>query len=200
MATIAHADAAAARRLDLAAMVKEAGVTALVALVLTAPLVGIRTIEQSGSLTYQTDFTAVAIAVALVFLGRIGIILNREGLPRPVFWISLLFLVVFALPPVYEYLRPQISDSLPALPVQELHSIPLLLIGAFGALWLWRKAQGGMSFGQRERAVKLVDALPLGATGRLAVVEFGGKHLLVAVSRAGVQLVSESPAEAGANG
>ncbi|GAA4826613.1 hypothetical protein GCM10023232_25870 [Sphingosinicella ginsenosidimutans] len=78
--------------------------------------------------------------------------------------------------------------------------VPLVAGLAFGALWLWRKAQGGMSFGQRERAVKLVDALPLGATGRLAVVEFGGKHLLVAVSRAGVQLVSESPAEAGANG
>ena len=63
--------------------------------------------------------------------------------------------------------------------------VPLVAGLAFGALWLWRKAQGGMSFGQRERAVKLVDALPLGATGRLAVVEFGGKHLLVAVSRVG---------------
>ena len=82
MATIAQSDAAGLRRLDLVAMAKEAGVTALIALVLTAPLVGIRTVEQSGALGYQTDFTAVAIAVALVFLGRIGIILNREGVPR----------------------------------------------------------------------------------------------------------------------
>ena len=36
--------------------------------------------------------------------------------------------------------------------------VPLVAGLAFGALWLWRKAQGGMSFGQRERAVKLVDA------------------------------------------
>jgi len=30
--------------------------------------------------------------------------------------------------------------------------VPLVAGLAFGALWLWRKAQGGMSFGQRERA------------------------------------------------
>jgi branched-chain amino acid transport system permease protein len=165
MATIAHSDAAAGRRLDLVAMAKEAGVTALIALVLTAPLVGIRTVEQSGALGYQTDFTAVAIAVALVFLGRIGIILNREGMPRPVFWISLLFLIVFALPPVYAYLRPMISDTLPPLPVQDLHSVPLLLIGAFGALWLLlqsilvqRRSRASLSRQERDRAMDRVGA------------------------------------------
>jgi flagellar protein FliO/FliZ len=70
--------------------------------------------------------------------------------------------------------------------------IPLVGGMAFGALWLWRKVQPGMAFSQRERAVKLVDAVPLGATGRLAVVEFADKRLLVAVSRNGVQLISES--------
>jgi flagellar protein FliO/FliZ len=40
--------------------------------------------------------------------------------------------------------------------------------------------------------VKLVDAVPLGATGRLAVVDFEGKRLLLAVTRAGgVQLLTE---------
>ena len=72
--------------------------------------------------------------------------------------------------------------------------VPIVAGLAFGALWLWRKVQPGMAFGQRERLVKLVDAVPLGATGRLAVVEFGGKTLLVAVSRSGVQLLSEGPA------
>lgn len=78
--------------------------------------------------------------------------------------------------------------------------VPLVAGLAFGALWLWRKVQPGMAFGNRARAVKLVDALPLGATGRLAVVEFGGKHLLVAVSRAGIQLVAEAPPEAESHG
>ena len=63
---------------------------------------------------------------------------------------------------------------------------------AFGALWLWRKVQPGMAFNQREKMVKLVDALPLGTTGRLAVVDFGDKRLLVAVSRTGIRLISET--------
>ena len=71
--------------------------------------------------------------------------------------------------------------------------VPLVGGLAFGALWLWRKVQPGMALGQRERMVKLVDAVPLGATGRLAVVEFGDKRLLLAVSRGGgVQLLSEN--------
>ena len=72
-----------------------------------------------------------------------------------------------------------------------LFLVPLVAGLAFGALWLWRKVQPGMAFGQRERAVKLVDALPIGATGRLAVVDFGDKRLLIAVSRNGVQLIAE---------
>ena len=73
--------------------------------------------------------------------------------------------------------------------------VPLVGGLAFGALWLWRKVQPGMALGQRERMVQVVDAVPLGTTGRLAVVEFGGKRLLVAVSRGTVQLLSESPIE-----
>jgi flagellar protein FliO/FliZ len=65
---------------------------------------------------------------------------------------------------------------------------------AFGSLWLWRRVQPGMAFTQRERMVKLVDAVPLGATGKLAVVDFGGKRLLLAVSRTGVSLLSECEA------
>lgn len=75
--------------------------------------------------------------------------------------------------------------------------VPLVAAMAFGALWLWRKVQPGMAMGQRERMVKLVDAVPLGATGRLAVVEFGGKQLLLAVSRGQVQLLSEAGAKRG---
>ena len=80
--------------------------------------------------------------------------------------------------------------------------IPLVGGMAFGSLWLWRRVQPGMAFTQRERMVKLVDAMPLGATGRLAVVDFGDKRLLLAVSRTGVQLLSETvalPAEATAD-
>jgi flagellar protein FliO/FliZ len=72
--------------------------------------------------------------------------------------------------------------------------IPLVGGLAYGSLWLWRRVQPGMAFNQRARLVKLVDAIPLGATGKLAVVDFGGKRLLLAVSRTGVTLVSETEA------
>lgn len=74
--------------------------------------------------------------------------------------------------------------------------LPLVGGLAYGALWMWRKAQPGLAFGQRDRLVKLVDALPLGATSRLAVVEFGDKRLLLAVSRGRIDLLAETTAEA----
>jgi flagellar protein FliO/FliZ len=73
--------------------------------------------------------------------------------------------------------------------------VPIVGGMAFGALWLWRKVQPGMAIGQRERLVNVVDGVPLGTTGRLAVVEFGDKRLLLAVSRGTVQLLTESPIE-----
>ena len=77
--------------------------------------------------------------------------------------------------------------------------LPLVAGLAFGALWLWRKAQPGMAFGQRERLVKIVDAIPMGTTGRLAVVEFAGKRLLVAVSRGNIALIAEADGAAQSN-
>lgn len=71
--------------------------------------------------------------------------------------------------------------------------IPLVCGMAFGALYLWRKVQPGLAMGQRERRLKLVDALPVGATGKLAVIEFADKQLLVSVSRGRIELVSEAP-------
>ena len=66
---------------------------------------------------------------------------------------------------------------------------------AFGSLWLWRRVQQGIgAAGRRERLVTLLDAIPLGATAKLAVVEFEGKRLLLAVSRTGVQLIAEAGA------
>jgi flagellar protein FliO/FliZ len=75
--------------------------------------------------------------------------------------------------------------------------IPLVAGLAWGSLWLWRRAQQGIgAAGRRERLVTLLDATPLGATAKLAVVEFEGKRLLLAVSRTGVQLINEAGAPA----
>lgn len=72
--------------------------------------------------------------------------------------------------------------------------VPLVAGMAFAAIWLWKRVQPGMSIGSRERAVRVIDAVPLGTTGRLAVVEFGGKRLLVGVSRGAITLLSETAA------
>ena len=72
--------------------------------------------------------------------------------------------------------------------------VPIVGALAYGSLWLWRRVQPGMAFNQRARLVKLVDAIPLGATGKLAVVDFGGRRLLLAVARTGITLVSETEA------
>ena len=73
--------------------------------------------------------------------------------------------------------------------------VPLVGGLAFGTLWVMRRLQPGLAVGgKRIRRVAVVDAVPLGAMNRLAVVEFGGRHLLVAVSRGRVDLIAETPA------
>jgi len=46
-----------------------------------------------------------------------------------------------------------------------------------------------------DRAAQIVEVLTLGTAGKLAVINFGGKTLLVAASRQGISLVAESDAD-----
>ena len=73
--------------------------------------------------------------------------------------------------------------------------VPLVGGLAFGSLWLWRKLQPGIAIGNRQRALKVVDAIPMGATGRLAVIEFANRHILVSVSRGRIEKLAEAPAD-----
>ncbi|HEX7819232.1 MAG TPA: flagellar biosynthetic protein FliO [Sphingobium sp.] len=76
--------------------------------------------------------------------------------------------------------------------VKLLILLPMIGGMAFGALWLWRKYQPGLMAGQANRLVKVVDAVPLGSFGKLAVVEFGGKTLLLSVTRGRIERIAES--------
>lgn len=71
--------------------------------------------------------------------------------------------------------------------------VPLIGGIAYGCLWFWKKTQGGMlaSLGKQERAVRIVDAIPMAQGTKLAVVEFAGRTLLVSASRNGVALIAE---------
>ncbi|MFP5455885.1 MAG: flagellar biosynthetic protein FliO [Alphaproteobacteria bacterium] len=73
--------------------------------------------------------------------------------------------------------------------------VPLVGGLAYGSLWLWRKLQPGMAIGNRERALKVIDAISMGATGRLAVVEFANRHILISVSRGRIEKIAEAPAD-----
>ncbi|MEC3950482.1 FliO/MopB family protein [Sphingobium sp. HWE2-09] len=75
--------------------------------------------------------------------------------------------------------------------VKLLIMLPLVAGMAFGALWLWRKYQPGLIAGQGDRSLKLLEALPMGAFGKLAVVEFEGKKILLSVTRSRIEKIAE---------
>lgn len=81
--------------------------------------------------------------------------------------------------------------------VKLLILLPMVGGLAFGALWLWRKYQPGMMLGQQDRAVKLIDALPMGTFGKLAVVEFEGRRLLLSVTRTRIEKIAEGDDDRG---
>ena len=70
--------------------------------------------------------------------------------------------------------------------------LPLVGGMAYGALWLWRKYQPGLLGAQSDRAIKILEMLPMGTFGKLAVVEFDGKRLLVSVTRGRIEKLAES--------
>ena len=59
--------------------------------------------------------------------------------------------------------------------VKLLILLPLVGGMAFGALWLWRKYQPGMIAGQGDRSLRLLEALPMGAFGKLGGVAGGAR-------------------------
>jgi flagellar protein FliO/FliZ len=74
--------------------------------------------------------------------------------------------------------------------------LPVVAGLAYASLWAWRRVQPGLGAMQRQRSVTVVDAMSLGTTGKVAVLAFGGQHLLVGVSRSGMTLLAQTPAPA----
>lgn len=72
--------------------------------------------------------------------------------------------------------------------------ILLPLVGglAWGSLWLWRKMQMGLPAAGRDmRPARVVGVVPMGPQIKLAVVDFHGRELLLAVSRGQITLLAE---------
>jgi branched-chain amino acid transport system permease protein len=72
--------------LDPARLLKEAGLTALVIFALAFGLVGFKTEDVPGGLDIVLRFDQVTMAAVIGFLGRLAVILLREGRPAPVLW------------------------------------------------------------------------------------------------------------------
>ena len=68
----------------LRAALKDAAIAGAVALLLTLPLVGLRTVESHARLVLEPHLIEVAITATLVFLGRLGLALATGGWPGPV--------------------------------------------------------------------------------------------------------------------
>ena len=77
------------RPFDWVAALKEAGLVAFVMLGLTVLMVGIEVRDVPGGLKLVGRYDDVFFACLFAFLGRIALIAQREGYPRPVFWTCL---------------------------------------------------------------------------------------------------------------
>ena len=75
---------------DWPATLKDAALAAFVALLLTVPLVGLRTVDRPTGLEIEARPEEVIASIVLVFLGRLGLGLIRQGMALPVLILALL--------------------------------------------------------------------------------------------------------------
>jgi branched-chain amino acid transport system permease protein len=87
--TVSSAAGGAVRGVDWAATVKDAALAAFVALLLTVPLVGLRTVDRPTGLGIEARPEEVVASLLLVFFGRLGLGLIRQGMALPVLILAL---------------------------------------------------------------------------------------------------------------
>ncbi len=83
MSVVAAGAAAEARGLDWVGILREAALAAFIAFMLTVTMVGLHLVNRPAGLTVETRFIEVGVSVLLVFLGRLGFAMTREGAPLP---------------------------------------------------------------------------------------------------------------------
>ncbi len=131
--------------LDWSAALKDAGLAGLVALLLTLPLVGLRTIEVQSRLTVEPHLAEVALTALLVFLGRLGLTLAAAGLARPVLAAATLALAA-------GWVLPFPTEALRVLMV-----IGALVV-ALRALWALHRRHDRLSQQERDRRMDHLGA------------------------------------------
>ena len=69
--------------------------------------------------------------------------------------------------------------------------LPLVCGLLFACLWAWRKLESRLPGTSGERMIAVKETMMVSPGLRLAVVEFEGRKLLVAVGRGGVTLIDK---------
>lgn len=72
--------------------------------------------------------------------------------------------------------------------------LPLIGLLAWGCLRFAQKMQEKASGGMAGKTVRVIETTMLSPTQKLAVIEFHGREILVAVSRQGLTRLAEAPA------
>jgi flagellar protein FliO/FliZ len=70
--------------------------------------------------------------------------------------------------------------------------LPLVCGLMIGCLYLWRKLESRMPGKPSTRLIAVKETMMISPGVRLAVLDFGGKRLLVSVGRGGVNLVDKT--------
>ncbi len=132
----------------------------LVALLLTLPLVGLRTVEVQSRLTIEPHLAEVAMTAFLVFLGRLGLTVAASGLPGPVLLAALATLGA-------GWFLPFPTEALRVL------ALAGAAVVAIRTLWALYRRQDPRSQQERDRSLDLWGARLQDATrliGPVAVV------------------------------
>lgn len=71
--------------------------------------------------------------------------------------------------------------------------VPVIGGLAWASLWMWKRLQLGLpaQSGSTSR-VRVSEVIPLGVGSKLAVIEFAGRDLLIAVSKTDIRLIADS--------
>ena len=157
-----------------AAMLREAGLTALVSAGLLLPFIGFRIVNRGGDQFLDTRFPEMFIAVALIFTGRIGLILIRDGR----FAIPALGGAVVA---ALGFLAPFPTDFLKAVTVTG--GLVIVARAAFVRYSDRRAATGGPAVGAGfvsgyRRATPSIAAAMIVLALVLPFMPFAGRHMI----------------------
>ena len=149
---------------DTQELFKEAGATALIVFALTFSLVGFKTEDVPGGLDIVTRFDAVLVATFLAFMGRVALVLLRQGRPLSVLVTALPVAVILIAALLSEVLfgaetAAVLERILPfGAPVVDWLITLLVAVIAACAAWAHRRARSTTTAEEREEVMDRIGA------------------------------------------